>query len=227
MSNTQISKVRSSITDYIVKYLAMMEPEKTNANRYKKFLETMTNNEFEVFMQYLEEKKFHIRMYIPNMKITLKLQNLLNTAKALNLPLFERIEMYDSTTGYRYLTNQKYLTIRIPVRRVVQYLQHKMSMPTSDTDIESLTGQVVGEDKAASITAVETQILHSKGLDEVLIELLKVRGGDIGAYQELKQQVANSGEVSLTDLGQNTRVKSVVVFSTYLKAMHIDNNYAE
>jgi hypothetical protein len=175
-------------------------------------------------MEGMKEGRIKLILYVPNLKLNLKMKNIFEVSHDLNMELFERVRLWDSTTNRYYLTPQKYPILLLPVRRLKQYLMDKISVSESDTKIDSFTGQVVKPDKGSSISSVEMQTILSKGLKTSISELIRVRGGDLGAYAAFKSQLEEIGSVSLNEIPDDSRARSSVILSTYLKAMHIDNN---
>ena len=104
-------------------------------------------------------------------------------------------------------------------------ITNKMSIQDADVKYDDLSGQVSGSNKGSSMSFPETLVLYSQGLDKTLEEFLKVRGGDQMAGRVVTEAVINQGEASL-NLVENmgTRAKSSTTLSTYMKAMHLQNN---
>ena len=216
---------RQKIQDHILKVYSTMEPGNYNHDRIKSMFDKMSDQEFDKWMNDLKEQKTKLTFFAPNMKIVLKTQDLLDAAKLTNSIIFDKLWMVDQVTGQEYLTNYEYIILRVPIRRTRQFLMHKLAVADSDKRIDNLTGQVVKPDKASSMSFVEAQLLYARGgLDDVLVEFMKVRGGDIHAYANFKQQLEENGSIYLESLDNNTVVRSTVVLSTILKCMLIDNN---
>ena len=213
---------RKQTEDFILKHITMMEPSGSNTTLYKKHFESMSDKQFDDFM-----KNLKITLNIPNGKITINIRNLLKTSKSLKMNLFKKIKRYDAITGMYYTFPHKYLILRLPVRRAKQYLQHKLSVAESDKRLDSLTGQVAKPDKSSSISFVEAQLLYARGLDNTLTEYMKVRGGDIHAFSNFKQQLEETGTAKLSNIDPNTIPRSTLVVSRILKCMYIDNNIIE
>lgn len=220
-------QLKDKIIDYVVDVIKTIEPSGENATRYKEFLSDMTLDEFDTFITHLKNNDTNIHIYAPNVKTTLRQENIITAAKKVGVALMEKIWRYDKVTGKKYLTPNEYLILQLPVRRVSQFLLHKMAVPDSDKKIDILTGQVTGDDRSSSITQVEIQALFARGLKNTLVELVKVRGGDVNAYANMKQQISETGEAVLEGLEPDTTARSVVIASVILKAMMIDTNLYE
>lgn len=214
------------IVDYIIKIVTIMDDTLTNANRYKNFFKNMTDKEFDKYMKLLRAGEVQIYMTFPNMKIPMKMENFLKAAKVSNTKIFQKLIKFDDDTGKKYLTGEEYPVFNVPIRQLQQYIDKKMSVPDGDSKIDSLTGQVVAQDKAASITNPEIQLLSAMGLSETLKELIKVRGGDVHAYSEFKRQMEETGMAELSRLSPSI-TKSVVTTEALMRGMGLDSNFVE
>ncbi len=126
-----------------------------------------------------------------------------------------------------YTSPHRYLILRLPIRRAKQFLDHKLSVADSDKKLDSLTGQVSKPDKASTISYVEAQLLYARGLEHTLNEFVKVRGGDIHALSNFKQQLEEGGSAKLSSLDPNSLPRSTLIMNRILKCMYIDNNIIE
>jgi hypothetical protein len=215
---------RKQVQDFIITHINKLDPSGMNGKRYEEMFSKWSDTEFHSYMSGMREGVHKIVLYVPNLKINLKMKDIFEVSHDLGLELFEQLRLWDSTTKRYYLTPQKYPILLLPVRRLKQFLMDKISVPESDTKIDSFTGQVVKPDKGASISSVEMQTILSKGLKTSISELIRVRGGDLAAYASFKSQLEETGTASLNELPEDSRARSSVIMSTYLFSMHIDNN---
>lgn len=222
-----MNEKRKKVQDHILKHVSVLDPSGFNAQRYQKLFSNLNDKDFDLFIQHLRDKKMSLPLFVPNMQVILKMENIIKCAKMLGVKLFERLRLTDSVTGKTYLTPHEYMIIRIPVRRARQFLLHKLSVPDSDKRVDMFTGQVVKPDRASAISQVEAQLLYARGLKKTLVELVKVRGGDLNAYMGMKQQIEETGQGSLGNLETGTIARSAKILSVLLKSMHIDNNFAD
>ena len=144
-------------------------------------------------------------------------------AKELGIKMFERIKMWDNATQSYYLTPYEYMIIDIPIRRMSQFHDHKLSVAEGDSKIDMLSGQVVKPDKAGSISQVEIQTLYGSSLDKTILELIKYRGGDVTAFAEYKRELEETGRVSI-GRDTNSVPRSAVVVDVFMSGMHIHTN---
>lgn len=214
---------RAAVEARIYQTLNDMDPSGENADRFKAMFAKMSHAEFTTWMEELRDGKRQIVLYAPNMKKNLRVQNLLKAAKRLNVKLFEKIKIWDPV-GKRYFTTpNEYLILPLPVRRLKQYLDDKISVPESDKKLDLFTGQVVKPDKGSSVSMTEMQTMVSKGLLNTVTELMTIRGGNPTAYAAFTSSLEETGSSSLGEIDPAHRVRSAEVASVYLTAMHIDN----
>ena len=222
MSISTMSAKRKQIMNLLIKVLNTIDPSGENAKRYTSLLEPMSDTAFDTFMKYMRSGKYKLHLTTPNMKINLKTENILKAAKLVDVNFFHRLWMYDEVTGKKYLTNEKYPVFKLPVRRQQQFLQKKLSVADDDRMIDQLSGQVVNDDKSSSISSPEIRILQTRGLDNLLVEFVKVRGGDIHAYSEFKRQLEENGNADLTTVTGGSRARSATIVGVLLNSMMID-----
>ena len=215
---------RKKIIALVVKIMDLCDPSKINSKRWSELLSKMTDKQFDEFMQALKAGKTQMHIVAPNLEMSLQNKDLLAAADALGLEIFHRIWFKDSVTGKRYLSDNRYMVLQLPIRRQQQFLDEKISVPDNDKTIDGLTGQVTGDSRACSVTNPEIQILAARGLDNVLEEFVRVRGGDMHAYSEFKRQLEETGEADLSSLGKFSRSRVSVMAGVLLKAMMLDTN---
>ncbi len=103
-------------------------------------------------------------------------------------------------------------------------LDEKLSVPDSAQKIDAMTGQVTGDDRKGGFSQPEIQIMYSKGFKNVLKEFVKIRGGDVHAFAEFERQLEEQGTGSMDQIKVASRARSGAVLSTWLEAIHLENN---
>ena len=226
MSNeTTISQKRAKIEKMIYETVQLMDPSGDNTTRWKNIFAKMNDKQFAEFMEHLAKKECQLNIVMPNMKKVPKIPDLLKAADKVGLKLAHRLWLPDKTRpGKRYLTNESYLVLELPIRRAQQEWDKKLQVPSRDTHVDALTGQVIMDDRACHLSTPEIQSLSTRGLDATLTELVKVRGGDVVAYGDFKRQLEESGEARLESLDPRTRARSGVLAKVLLQSMMLDNN---
>ncbi|MCO6704853.1 hypothetical protein [Streptomyces sp. CHB9.2] len=216
---------RKAATDMILRYIDKILPGSPNTEFYRTSLAAMSDKQFGEFMNRLESGEETLTINVPNLgKHKLDLQRNLAIAKELGHEFFEHLLLTDPTTGQLYQTPVKYLVIDLPLRRQVQLLESKSTIPENNKHIDELSGQSTGPSKGSKISFPELQVLFAQGLDSTITELIKFRGGDSKAFNAMNRSIIDTGSVNLEYLSQfGTKVKSVTTLSVLLKTIHLDN----
>lgn len=217
---------RKAATDFIVKYISKILPGSENGKLITELLNGLTDEAFERYMTALETEEEIIPLVVPILtenKIDVKRN--VAIGRELGHEFFQKVWWYDENTEMTYLSNEKYLVIDLPLRRQIQILKKKISIPDNNKHVDELSGQPSGDSAAAAISFPEMQALHGQGLDKAIEELIKYRGGDQKGFNAMNRSIINSGGVSLNAIEAYAGgVKSTETLSAYLKAMHLDNN---
>lgn len=219
------SKKRSEVEAYLYKNLDRLDPTGSNTARYKKMFKAMSDKDFDKFMQQLRDHEQVIYLYVANVLQHLNMEDMIQHAKDLGVELFERLYIWDKVTDHKYLTPYKYFIGKLPIRRMMQFIDHKLSVAEGDSKVDMLTGQVMGPDKAAGISQVEIQTLYARNFHSVILELLKYRGGDVHAASDYRRELEETGH---TSIGRATPsvARSAVTMDVLLSGMHIESNVA-
>lgn len=223
-SENQAAK-RKVIEKMVLSTVQRMDPSGDNTRRWQNIFASMSDKQFGEFIEHLKKKECQLNIVMPNMKKVPKIADLVNAANFIGLELSHRIWLPDRTRpGKKFLTNEKYLVLELPIRRAQQELDKKRQVPSRDTHVDALTGQVIMDDKACHLSTPEIQALSTRGLNTVLSELVKVRGGDVIAYGDFKRQLEESGGARLDSLDPRTRARSGVIAHVLLESMMFENN---
>lgn len=217
---------RKAATAECLKWIEKMVPGGQAVKDMETVLNSLTDEQFDEYMQKLDSEEEILSIAIPNLgKDRIDLERMLDLLVELGYEPFQQLWLTDAKTGVTYLTPEKYLVVDLPLRRQQQMLSKKISIPENNRHVDELTGQVTGDSAGASLSLPELQLLRSQGLDRPILEMIKVRGGDQRAFRAINRQIIETGGASLDSvLGAGTRVKSTETLSTLLKGMHIANN---
>jgi hypothetical protein len=217
---------RKAVEEYVLKL--MMEFDQyggSNAERYSKLFKSMNDKQFDDFMMSIREKRNQLSVVLQNNNNTLTTEKVVALAKDRGVKIFSKVYMFDPHTNRKYLTKYPMMIITIPVRRLSQYLFHKISLPDGDNHVNPITGQVIPPDKGAALSAIETQILTSKNLTTSIVELIKIRSGDMSAYRSMKYLIEETGEVSIKDLPMTGQPRSTITIGNYFHGLMIDSTF--
>lgn len=218
---------RKAAEAIILKWVAELDPSGKNTQLTEQFFKDMDDEQFEVYMQRIESGLDFVSLVYENLKQSdISVDNNLRVAKLMKHEFFEKLWLTDAITGRTYLTPLEYLVIDLPVKRQIEMLSKKISVPDDNRHIDELTDQPTGVSKGASLSYPEMLVLYSKGLDQSILEMMKYRGGDTKAFLEMERSIRDTGGVDLKAIYRgDTKVKSTQVLNTLLKGMHLDNNF--
>lgn len=216
---------RQEVETLILTMISELDPSDYNKKIYQDFFKSLDDNAFHDWMIKLKEDKHtKLTFLVPPFKVVINIEKSLSVAKKLGIEIMERLRLWDPV-GKRYcLTSQKYFILRLPVRRLKQYLMSGLSVPDSDKRLNPLTDQVVKPDKGSAISYPQAQMIAEKGLETTLHELISIRGGDLEAYARMKAEIEESGFSDTSVMRGTQGVKSAAVLRTLLQAMHLSNN---
>lgn len=208
-------------------FISKFLPGSDNPKIYEELFESMNDKQFEEWIESLESDREIMALFAPNLQEqTLNMTTIYSVADELEYDLFQRVILTDQQTGQTYLTANKHLVGIVPFRRQVQMLVKKASIPKSNYVVDQRTGQPTGESKGGRLSAPELQVNASKGLHDMIREMIKCRGGDEMAYLSMNRAILETGEASINSIMTefDTTVKSTKTLSVYLKAQHLNNN---
>jgi hypothetical protein len=214
---------RKQAEQYCLAYIEKMLPGGTNANIYKNKFASMSDEEFERFIEDLESGKTRLSVVVPNFShVRIDLERNFAVAKELGHEFFHHILMPAKGGVPAYLTPIKYLVVDLPMRRQAQTLEKKISIPEDNLCVDDMTGQPTGRSKGSKISYPEVQIMAAKGLDLCIEELMKYRGGDEKGFAAMNAMILRTGAVSLKAIAPfASGVKSVQALKAFLAAMQL------
>lgn len=208
-------------------FIDMFLPGSPNRQLLADSFKRMDDEEFARWIDNLENGTEYVTLYAPNLAdVSLSIERNYGIAEALGFELFQQLKLTDQSTGQVYLTPNKHLIGMLPLRRQVQMLAKKMSIPGSNHVVDERSGQASGDSKGSRLSGPEIQVSLSKGLETSVIELVKFRGGDAEAYNQMNRQILETGEASLNSImaESSSIVKSNKTLSIYLSTMMLRNN---
>lgn len=220
---------RKLATQVAVQHINLIDPSGRNGEILLAQLEALSDKQFDAFVGAVEAKQAHLPIMMTNLvgnKITT--ENNLKIAPKFGVELFQRVKLYDDQIGRFYWTNHKYLVGYAPVRRMIEMLESKISLPDDHKHIDDYSDQPTGVSKGSSISAPEAQLLRGEGYRAAVTEFVGPRGGDTPALRALEQSIHSTGGASLThvlDMGEGAKINYTV--SAILAGMHYDNNMVE
>lgn len=218
---------RKAVEKEALAFIDMFLPGSPNVEITKEMFSRMDDDQFDEWIDNLANRKEYVNLYAANLApVTLSMQRHYDIADKLEFPLFQRLKLTDRATGQVLLTPNKHLIGMLPMRRQVQMLAKKRSIPGSSHIVDQRSGQVSGGSKGSRLSGPEIQVNVSKGLKQSIIELVKFRAGDAISYNQMNRQILETGHASLSAIMAETPgfVKSNKTLSIYLSAGLLKNN---
>lgn len=223
-----MAKNRTKATNLILEKIQLIDPSGTNQRLLKEMLGKLSNKEFDDWIERIRTRKDYIPIVMPNMSDSkISTVNNIKISKHFGVKFFQRIKYVDPSTGVTFLTPNEYLVVWLPVRIQIEALANKISIPDDNRHIDDLTDQPTGVSKGSALSFPELLVLHSQGHRTGILELIKVRGGDLKAMNEVHRQILTTGSGTVESvLNQGTKPTAVKTLATLMKGMHYGNNFA-
>lgn len=224
-----ISERRKKAEDYIYKVMNILDPSGANAKIYKNRFSSMTDSEFDKYMKDFlnnDDKQFYLEIIEYERDLTL--ENIMKCADFMKVPLMERIAI-------PYVTGDKETVVVTPYpvpvgyiheKRLQQTLMKKSAGSTKIDERSALTGQVVGHDKNARNSDLETYSLATVGANEALREFFGPRADNVYAKRQMISDIQKNGYVSLGDLELRDPYNKISLntFNTYYYLQGLSTN---
>lgn len=213
---------RKKVQDYIIEKMDKLAG-KDNKKLYEDLFNSMSDKDFEDFMLKLKKGELHLVVVVPNDgKTRVTIENNYKLAKELGHEFFQRVIYKNDPNQPDFMTKNKYVCLYLPVRRAQQTIEKKISIPDHNLAINQLTGQVASDSRSAKITFPEQEVALAMGMKETLLELAKIRGGDMGAAKSMNDQLFKTGKATQAEANRySTGVRSTDTLYRYFRAMHI------
>lgn len=233
----KIKDIRIKYENELYKLMDDFDGTGYNKEMYMGYFAKMNDQEFiNMAVRMVSEDDFIFSLDIdqletvkPNSKSSLNVDKVEKISHKWNIPLREYVFMpHRNPNGLPVCSLTKYPILYIQIRRFFQQmLQHKNSISNNNSKINPITGQVVNDDKTASITNVQTYAMKVMNLDSSIKEFLGPRADDSVSKQEMLTQIEKTGSVRLNDLNINTKNKqSINTTETFCKSACLDVRFA-
>lgn len=205
---------KKKMTDLIYKVFGSLDPSGQNTEKYKNMFESMSLNQFDAFCKKLfSNKNNYLILDIADYERHLKMEHIKKAAKVLNIPLFEKMAL-----PYENMDTENPVITKYPVpvgymhlKRMQQMLNKKNSTSTEASSRNMLSGQVSGHDKNSRSSDMENyNLCVLDGLDNVMKEFLGPRADDLVMQNEMEQQIATNGVVSIKSMTNDVKNKTAL-----------------
>ena len=220
---------RKKAQDWMLNFMKEFDPTGRNYENLKTIYASMTDDQFLKMAEAVRDGKAYTPfIYDHKTENRLNLKYVENFGrKFFGIKYRQRIRYKNKITGEYYWSNSEMWTLDVPVRRLIQSIENKISVSTSK-QVNAASNQPVGDNKSASISGPESLILVGQDFRAAVDEFMVVRGGDMRAKHALDQSIRQSGGASLnTVMVYGEGAKAVATVSHQLTAMHWRNNLKE
>lgn len=206
-----------------------LDPTKRNTQKYKELFASMTDAQFDKFFKELfKDPSSYLILNVCDYEIDLKIDDIENAAKVLNIPLFEKVAFPHYTLDKENIvvTKEAVPVGYCHVKRTQQTLAKKNGLSTSIDTRSALTGQVTGADKNGRESDLENSMLVSLGMTETLRELNGPRADDPIMKQQMYAAINSKGFVSLNDdmISDPANKTTLNTVNTYLLGMGLNSD---
>lgn len=229
MATGTIAERRKKFMTYLCKVLDILDPSGQNSKNYRDFFEPMTDNEFDSYLKkFFKDPDANFYLEIVEYERDLDIKNIQKCADFMKVPLMERVALpyLNGSTEDVIVTPYPVPVGYIHEKRMQQTLMKKSAGSTKIQKRSSLTGQVTAEDKNARNSDLESYSLAAVGANAALTEFMDPRADNEKAKQEMYNEIARNGYVSLQDLDLYDPKHKIALntFNTYYLMMGITSN---
>lgn len=225
-----IKTKRKHVMDYLTKMYDILDPSGTNTkalhDKWDKMSDQQFSREFEKFLKDDTKKGFYLE--IVEFDRDLSLEDIMDCGKALNIPLFEYVALphiNGSATENVMVTPEPVPVGYIHGKRPQQTLLKKNTGSIHRNMRNPKTGQVIGDDKNAMTSNVETYSMTVSGSKYAMKELLGPRADNLKAKDEMYNSIARDGFVSLEELSNSQEDKVAInTLDEYFMMMGLRTN---
>lgn len=219
---------RKKMEDMIYKFFDAFDKSGKNTKRYKELFQPMSNAQFDnYFKAFFADENAYLILDICDYEYSISLEDIERAAKVIDIPLFENVYMPHLT-----MEKDKVVVTKEPVpvgylniKRTQQTINKKNGISTNIDKRSTLTSQVTGSDKNGRESDLENSMLVSMGLENTLKELNGPRSDDMVMKQQMLQDIALNGFVSLNDLDSDVMNKTTLnTVNVFLLGMGLDSD---
>ena len=216
---------RKQMENTIYDVFNALDPSGINTDKYKKMFSKMTDAQFDTFFKkFFKNEDQYLILDTVDYENSVKLEYIEKAAKILGIPLFEKVAMpyinkdKDTPIVTKFECPVGYLNIK----RMQQILSKKNTTSTDISTRSVLTGQVTGKDKNARDSDQENFALVTLDSNATLRELLGPRADDMFMKNQMYNEIAKKGYVSLDDLTSKVENKTTLnTVDTYFIGMGV------
>lgn len=209
-----IKEKRKYFMEYMTNVYDILDPSGTNTKLFHEKYDKLSDEEFsktvEDFFNDESQKGFYLE--VVEFERDLSLENIFKCADYQKVPLFEYVATphINGDPDNAIVTPEPVPVGYIHAKRMQQTLLKKNSGSISIEKRNPKTGQVIGEDKNAMTSNVETYSMIASGATNALRELMGPRSDNLIAKNQMYNSIKKDGFVSLDELSNNQTDKIAV-----------------
>jgi hypothetical protein len=188
-----------------------------NTAIYRDYFKTLNDTQFTEFMKNIQ-LFFEVDSLAKDIPDMAKIRSVADKFK---IPLVEYVVLPSKNTQDESnppITTSPIPVIAIQVRRLQQMADKKNAASANTDKVNSITGQVTGDSKAASLSDMQTMALVTSGQIKTIKEFLGPRADDQVAKMKMLDSIERTGEFNIDDIESRTEdkqsVSTMVVFLT-------------
>lgn len=220
---------RKAFEEFVLGFMGSLTKGGGNRTIYENLFKQMSDKQMDQFVDKLEQG-MPLSVWASNWdeKEKLNYEQILKICDKYGMSVEQQLVVYDPDTGIKSVTPIKYVIGTAEIRKQRQMQVKKFGVSKDDSKVEDLTGQVMGESRAAGLSIPEVQVLDNLGLPTLANELYNVKGGDLDALKVFRNELITTGKASSNGaLKQGTGAKVLKTANHILLGRHIVANLAD
>ena len=214
---------RTAFINYILAMYKKLESDNPTIKLLKDRFNEMSDSELESLRDALENEELYLPFFRPNYnEKSVDINSWLDLADEVGAEIFAKVWKEDKLTGDVVLSQYPYWIALLPVRRMIQYLNDKISISENNNVRDSLTGQVTGDSKSSALSNPQLNALIARGCPAAATEFVKLRSGDVEVSRAYNRQIIKEGRAYQEPLLKlDSRPEVTETFKNYLISMHL------
>lgn len=228
-----MNEKRKKAQDQILQLLKDIDTTGANIEPWEYRFSTMNDKEFDDFMKamYEDPAKTHISIELNEstggIDRAIDLNHIEKVAKKYNVKLRQYVafpHLNPNDPDNPVVTSTPVPVLMLYVRRMQQFLQHKNFSAGTTDHSNPLTGQVVGDSKAASIGDMQTSALVTTNQYDSIKEFLTIRADNLPGKLKMLNQIENNGSVKYEDCSVKLNdSQSLETARTFMRGAMLDS----
>lgn len=218
---------RDEAEAFALSKVAKIDVSGENTRLLKEQFHAMNDKQFDEWIADCRKGIDFIPIVLPNLSgHGVTTENNIKVARELGIELLQRLWITDETTGRRFLSVEKYLLLPLPVTRQIQTLVDGFTVPDHNRSVDDLTDQPVGDSKGAGVSGPELLIMAASELDQVILECIKVRGGDAEAMRQADRSIIETGHATIAAaMALDSRAKATDTLKKFFTGCHFHSTF--